>query len=125
MDARPVDVHGDDHPAVRQIRGQPLLLAQVRPAASCTAARKLDEVDRHLLVAEGASPARDQRPHLVLVVAGIFPNAAVRFALIPDRTADGEPGNRSQARVEQSPGKPVGIPRSNTAWQLPDAIEIA
>ena len=120
MDARPVDVHRDDHPGVRQIGGQPLLLAQIGPAIPSAAAGKLNEVDWHLFVPHGMSPAGDQRSHLVLVVAGIFRNPAVRLALIPDRTAYSEPCNRGQARVEQPAWQPVGVPCSYTAWQSPD-----
>ena len=61
----------------------------------------------------------------MLVVAGIFADAAVRFSLIPDRTADGEPGDRSQAGVEQAAWQPVGVPGSYPARQLPDAVEVA
>ena len=60
----------------------------------------------------------------MLVVAGIFAVAAVRFALIPDRPSDGEARDRSQSRMKQTTGQPVCITGTNAARQLPDPSEV-
>lgn len=88
------------------------------------AARKLDEVERQVVIPEFHPPASDTRPHLVPVVARIFAIATVRFPLIPDSAATTGSRLIGTTRMKQPTGEPIRITGSHAPWQFPDAEQI-